>query len=343
MKEKKTIYDVARDAGVSIATVSRVINGKGYVSEDTRRRVEEACEDYHPLASAREIQSRKSNTIGIITNHQTDYFFMNETFLNALRAIAEVTKNRGYRLMFEITNEKEEVCNLYHEQKVDGMIILGGNRGGELIATLEEKEIPFVLVGDCKESATVSQVEINDRQAVYEAVRYLIGLGHRKIGIITGSLQYASGINRLEGYREALAEAGIPIREEYIECCDGMTDVKVENLTKKLLYLPDRITALVAFNDMVAVSAYKAAKEIGIEVGKDLSVIGFDDDRIASYITPPLTTIWQPSYEKGERAARILLDALEEKRLPREREELKCIMIYRDSCVDIRQENQEKR
>ena len=335
--KRKTIYDVARDAGVSISTVSRVINGKGYVSEETKKKVEKACEDYRPIASAREIQSQKSRTIGIIINHPTDYFFLNATFLNALRAIAFEAQNRGYRLLLEISASEDEVCNLYFERRVDGLIIMGCQEEGTLISKLEQKEIPFVLIGDYKKSDTVSQVEINDKQAIYEAVRYLIGLGHKNIGIITGPLDYASGLNRLRGYRQAHEEAGIPVREEFIESCDTLTDVKAENLTKKLLFLPERITALITFNDTVAVAAYKAAKEMQIEVGRDLSIIGFDDDRIASYVTPALTTIWQPSYEKGKRAAAILLDALEKGTIPNKREELKCIMIYRNSCVRMKE------
>lgn len=334
--KRKTIYDVARDAGVSISTVSRVINGNGYVSAETRKRVEEACKDYRPIASAREIQSQKSRTIGIIINHTTDYFFLNMTFLNALRAIAFEAQNRKYRLLLEISPTEEEVCNLYYERRVDGVIIMGFQRDGTLISRLEENEIPFVLIGDCKESETVSQIEINDRQAVCEATRYLIGLGHKNIGIIAGPLEYASGVNRLQGYMDAHEEAGIPIRQEFIESCGALTGVMAENLAKKILYRPEGVTALIAFNDTVAMAAYKAAKEMQIEVGRDLSIIGFDDDPIASYVTPALTTIWQPSYQKGERAAIILMDALEKGVIPHKREELKCIMIYRNSCVGLK-------
>lgn len=333
--QRKTIYDVAEKAGVSISTVSRVINGKGYVSEETRRKVEEACENYRPIASAREIQSQKSKTIGIIINHETDYFFLNTTFLNVLRAITSVTKKRGYRLLIDTCEDENAVCNLYYECKVDGLIIMGSKRDSMLIPLMQKGNIPFVLVGDYEASNEISQVEINDKAAVYEAVKYLVGLGHRNIGIITGPLEYASGYNRLEGYKQALEEAGIAINEEYIEACDNITEIKAQNLAKKLLYLPNKITALMAFNDMVAVAAYKAAKDLGVSIPKDLSVIGFDDSVMASYVLPPLTTIWQPSYEKGERAINILIDALENNSLPRERIELKGITMYRESCVAL--------
>lgn len=335
--KRKTIYDVASEANVSISTVSRVINGKGYVSEETRKKVEKACENYRPIASAREIQTQKSKTIGIIINHETDYFFMNTTFLNVLRGIISITQENDYRISLEAKKSDEEICNLYYECRVDGFIVIGCKTSSKLIQTLKEGDIPFVLIGDYKKSDEISQVEIDDRDSIYNATKYLINIGHKNIGIITGPLEYSSGYNRLEGYKEALNEAGISIKDEYIETCENMIDIKVENIIKKLLYLSDRVTALIAFNDDIAISAYKAAQDLNINVGKDLSIIGFDNDRIASYITPGLTTIMQPSYEKGEHAAKILIDALKAECLPVKREELKCIMIYRDSCADLRE------
>ncbi len=330
--KRKTIYDVAQEAGVSITTVSRAINGTGYVSEETRKRVERAAENYRPVAVAREMKIQKSKTIGIVINHDADYFFMNSTFVNELRAISLGAKKRGYKLLLELMDDEEEVKNLYFTRKVDGLIIMGCNRDSGMVPAMVEAKIPFVLIGNYEGPESVSQIEVNDKAAVYDAVNYLIGLGHQRIGMITGALKYSSSFNRLEGYKEALTDAGIPIRNEYIEICDNLTDVVVENLVKKLLYQKERITALVMFNDQIAVASYKAAQELGVMIGRDLSIVGFDDDRVGRFVTPPLTTIWQPSYEKGEKALNILIDALEEERLPDAREELKGVMIYRHSC-----------
>ncbi|MCI8558774.1 MAG: LacI family transcriptional regulator [Lachnospiraceae bacterium] len=333
--KRKTIYDVAQEAGVSITTVSRAMNGTGYVSEDTRKRIEKAAENYRPVAVAREMKMQKSKTIGIVINHDADYFFMNSTFINELRAIALAAKKRRYKLLLELMDDEEEIKNLYFTRKVDGLIVMGCNRNSEIIPAMVEAKIPFVLIGNYEGEEQVSQVEVNDKRAVYDAMNYLIGLGHRKIGIITGALKYSSSFNRLEGYKEALTDAGIPIRNEFIEICENLTDVVVENLAKKLLYQKERITALMMFNDQIAVASYKAAKELGVRIGKDLSIVGFDDDRVGKFVTPPLTTIWQPSYEKGEKALNILIDALEEDRLPDKKEELNCVMIYRHSCSAV--------
>ena len=332
--KKKTIYDVAKEAGVSISTVSRVINGSGYVSAETRKKVEQGCADFRPAASAREIQSKKSRTIGVIINHENDYFFMNESFVNVLRAIVTVAQKWGYRILLEHNKLNTDICGLYYEGRVDGILVLGCNEQDGLIEKLKNDQVPFVVIGTCKDEM-VSQVEINNKKASYDVVNYLIGLGHRNIGIITGSLQYASGKDRLDGYKEALSDAGIPVREDLIEVCDDFSDKKAENLTKKLLYNPAKITALVTFNDIIAVASYRAAKEMKKKIGEELSIVGFDDDRVAAYITPALTTVWQPSYAKGERAAEILLSALEQGTLPKAREELACVLIFRDSCCEV--------
>lgn len=128
--KRKTIYDVAAEAGVSISTVSRVINGKGYVSDEMRRKVEKACDNYRPIASAREIQTQKSNTIAVIISNNIKYVFMNSTYLNILSAITTVAKRAGYRIMLDIYEQEEDktAYDLYLERRVDGFIILGQKR-----------------------------------------------------------------------------------------------------------------------------------------------------------------------------------------------------------------------
>lgn len=337
--KRKTIYDVAAEAGVSISTVSRVINGKGYVSADMRRKVEQACTGYRPIASAREIQTQKSNTIAIIISNNIKYVFTNQIYLSILSAITSIAKRAGYRILLDIYEQEEDdsAYNLYLERRVDGFIILGAKKKSKIIDSFSKNQVPFVLVGDYGNgSEEVCQVEIEDEAAVYSAVEYLTNMGHTRIGIITGSLEYASACNRLNGYLLALAAAGIEKREEYIESCDNMTEVMGENLAKKLLLLREPVTALVAFNDSVALAAYKAAQSLNIRIPDQLSVIGFDDSMVASYVQPGLTTIWQPGYEKGEKAVNFLIHALENQELPRGKAELKCIMIYRDSCKPVK-------
>lgn len=335
MGKRKTIYDVAMEAGVSTATVSRVISGKGYVSEDTRQKVLAASGDYHPSSLAAGIRSSRSMTIGIIINHKPDYFFLNTIYLSALRAISVVLKEYGYRMMLDIGEDENESLNLYYEGKVDGLLLMGVKQSSRLIHKMSEEKIPFVLIGcyEAEGGEKVAQVDINDRMAAKKAVEHLIYLGHKKIGIISGSMEYASCRNRIEGYKDALNSANLPVNADYIKVCDNLSTVMAEHLAKELLFSPDSITAIMCFNDMVALSVYKAAKSMGIRIPEQLSIIGFDDSEIAAYASPPLTTVWQPGYEKGEKAARMLVTALQNNTVPEEKIVLNCVMIYRESCA----------
>lgn len=337
--QKKTIYDVAKEAGVSISTVSRVLNGSAKVKESTRKRVEEACQDYRPSASARELQTKRSKTVGLIINHRPEYFFMNETYANALLGISVTAKEKNYRLLLDISEDDPEVCNLFYEQKVDGFILMGVKRNSMLLNALKAGEVPFVLVGSYHEDEeNVCQVDIDDKQAAYQATNHLISLGHKRVGIITGSTEYSSSHDRLQGYMQALEEAGIELREEYIQKCENLTELKAEQLAKNLFYQIPRVTAVVAFNDSTAMAVYKAAENCGISIPGQLSVISFDDTVVASYMSPPLTSVWQPSYEKGENAMKLLIDCLERGIMPTKRMELNSIIMYRGSCGAAPQE-----
>ncbi len=335
---RKTIYDVAAEAGVSISTVSRVVNNSGYVSKATRKRVIDACKDFCDIPDDDAGREKKTTTIGVIINHEPDYFFMNAIYTNVLLAISIVAKKRGAHLLLEINEDSKDVFDLYKDKDVDGMILMGAKRSSGIVEQMASDNIPFVLIGNYHGSnKNICCVDINDRSAVYNVVNYLIGLGHTRIGIITGSQEYASCADRLAGYCDALKEANIEINNNYIQICDHLNEMKAENLTKQMLYQKDRITALVAFNDNIALAAYKAAKDCGLEIPTDLSVVGFDDTQIASYLVPPLTSVWQPSREKGERAMNLLLDAIDNKTVPNERVELNCITMHRDSCSNPRE------
>ena len=337
--QKKTIYDVAKEAGVSISTVSRVLNGSTNVKESTRKRVEEACLNYRPTASARELQTKRSKTVGLIINHRPEYFFMNETYANALLGISVTAKEKSYRLLLDISEDNTEVCNLFYERKVDGFILMGVKRNSQLLNALKACEAPFVLVGSYHEDEeNVCQVDIDDRKAAYQATNYLISLGHKRVGIITGSTEYSSSNDRLLGYKQALEDAGIPLAEEYIQKCENLTEVKAEQLAKNLFYQIPRVTAVVAFNDSTAMAVYKAAENCALSIPEQLSVISFDDTVVASYMSPPLTSVWQPSYEKGEKAMSLLIDCLEKGTMPKNRTGLNSIIMYRGSCSVAPQE-----
>lgn len=333
MIKKKTIHEIAQEAGVSIATVSRVLNESGNVKEATKQRVLAACHSSEYPLSAPVPSSSHSMTIGVLINHTAKYFFLNETYTNALLGASVTAKEFGYRLLLDITEDGNDIENLFHEHRVDGFLLMGIQKNSKILPRLQKEQMPFVLVGSYHQDNSVCQVDINDEKAICDAVSYLIGLGHREIGIITGSLEYTSCQDRIAGYRRAFQLAGLPVCENHIQTCEALSEVKAEQLAKHLLFQNPRVTAIVAFNDTVAMAIYKAAKDCGLKIPEQLSVIGFDDTTVASYMSPSLTSIWQPSYEKGEKAMRQLISALEQDQLPSGRKELNCIIMYRDSCA----------
>lgn len=331
---KKTIYDVAREAGVSISTVSRVINGSSKVKESTRRRVEAACVGYRTVPLSPEAQGQRTKTIGVLISHRPDSFFLNETYVNALLGASVAAREAGYRLVLDICEDESSIGELFYEHKVDGFILMGVRSDRVVLDLLRRDEIPFVLVGGVREEeGKTCQVDVDDEKAALGAMKYLIGLGHRRIGIIVGSLDYPPCRNRLEGYREAMAAAGLEVEEDWVQACDNLTEHKAEQLAKTLFYQNPRVTAVVAFNASTAMAVYKAARDCGLKIPEQLSVVGFDDATEAAYMDPPLTGVWQPSYDKGERAARLLIEGLERGGPVRKREELNCIMMYRESCA----------
>lgn len=329
----KTIYDIAKEAGVGVATVSRAMNNSGYVSDKTRAKIEAAAQGYR--VSEKKLKQARAKTICLMISHEPSYFFINSTYINAMLGICAVAKENDYKVILDIGDSENDFLTMYQEKRIDGLILMGARKTSGTIEKLIESKVPFVLVGDyLKETdEKFSKIDINDLKMAREATEHLITLGHRRIGFIGGSVDFASCENRLRGYWKALETAGIPICEDYIATCDSITEEKAYQLTKKLLYQTERVTAILAFNDIVACAAYRAINELGLSVPEDISVIGFDDSDFSKYITPPLTTVWQPSYEKGHKAATLLIDKIEKRAETVQAIDLEGILIYRKSCA----------
>ena len=328
---KKTIYDVAKEAGVGVATVSRALNNSGYVSEETRAKIRKACTGYSRMPREDYV---KPKTIGLVLSHDPEYFFVNSVYMYAMIGISAVAKERGFHIMLEINNQGNNCLRLFQEKLIDGVILMGVRQNDSVISDLLKGNYPFVLIGDyLKEEKPFTKIDIDDFAMAKEAVEHLINLGHERIGFIGGSIDHASCLQRINGYRTALAEAGLQVNNNYIALCDNMTEEKVFNLAKKLLYQPNRVSAILAFNDTVAYAIYRAAKALGILIPEGLSVIGFDDSDIAKCLSPSLTTVQQPGYQKGYQAATSIMDLIERPETPPQNIVLQGILIFRDSCT----------
>lgn len=307
-----TVYDVALEAGVSVMTVSRVVNGTGYVSQKTRERVLQAIEKlgYRPNAMARGLVTRRSNSIGVIISDITNPFFP-----QVIRGIEDALAPRRYHVVLADTDgdpaRDAEAIGLMLEQQVDGLILAASRAPDAALIQALERGVSVVLINRLfQDHPRAASVLTNARRGARAATAHLIGLGHSRIAYIAGPEASWSNKERLAGYREALEEAGIVPCEAYVVSAEPATIQGGMAAADWLLGLPERPTALIAFDDLIAIGAIKAAVRRRVRVPDDLAVVGFDDIELAAFINPALTTVRQPKYEMGRVAAELMLAML---------------------------------
>ncbi len=310
--KRATIHDVARLAGVSIKTVSRVYNDEPNVREAIREKVKQAGAElrYRPNAAARNLVERRSHLIGLFFENPSASY-VTELQMGALERL----RGTRYRLLiFPIENRADirgALIETAHASGLDGIIVTPPmSDDPEILAELTASAMPFARVaGDANVHPTDS-VTIGDEAAAVDIMNYLLKLGHRKIAIVIGDLTHRSAELRLEGYRRALCEAGIEGNPEY-EAQGGFSFTSGLVAGRKLLSLQNRPTAIFASNDDMAAAVMQVAYDAGIAVPDDLTVVGFDDSAIASMVSPQITTVRQPIFEMTRDAADMLLHQIE--------------------------------
>jgi LacI family transcriptional regulator len=302
-----TIYDVAREAGVSMATVSRVVNGNPNVKPTTRKKVMAAVEHlgYRPNAVARGLASKKTTTVGVVIPDIANTFFA-----ELARGIDDIASMYKYNIILCDSDERLEkelqLINTLLEKQVDGIVFMGREITEEHQGFFINNSVPVVLAGTKDESEELPSVNIDHFQAGYDATRRLIDAGHSKIAMVTGQLQDPyTGLKRFEGYREALKTAGIPFRQEYV-VGGNQTYQSGLKAANNFLQLQESPTAIFAANDEMAVGVIHGIQDAGQQVPRDIEVIGFDNIRLAEMVRPRLTTVVQPMYDIGAVAMRLL-------------------------------------
>lgn len=300
-----TLTDVARQAGVSIATVSKVINGKSDVAEDTRERVEQAIEQLGYFKSGK--TGTSSNLIELALQHLD-----NPWTLNLLDGAAGVTSNRRIRLVLNEIDDPNLLTTTWLDEILArrplGAILIFSNPSADLAKRFASRRIPAVFLDPWGNPVLgTMSVQSDNWSGGLFATRHLIELGHQRIGTITGPDRVMCSIARLDGYRTALHEAGLEsdprlIRQGRFSVEDG------ERFAMELLTLDNRPTAIFAQSDFLAMGVYKAAKRLEIRIPEELSVVGFDDIQTAAFMGPALTTIHQPLAEMAARAATMIMD-----------------------------------
>ena len=311
---KVTIEEIAERAGVSITTVSRVLNGKKDVSAATREKIKRIMKehDYLPTFSAQTLASKKTNTIGIVIPRSARYIFSNPHSMEMLRGITETLSRFDYDFLL-ILNKEKRYSQFFKERRIDGLIFLINRYEDPFIQELVEQKYPFVTIGRLRDSEAMTFIDTNSLRSSYLVTEYLIKLGHRRIGYIGGPLDYTTGLRRFEGFKLALEEYRVPYEESWVKFAANSLQEEGRELAEALLGQETMPSAVVCFNDLMAVGAMGAFQKAGKKIPDDLSLISFDNTYLAEYANPPLSSLAQPGYELGRKGSELLLDILDGK------------------------------
>jgi len=311
MKRQVTMKDIAKEAGVSIATVSMICNHKDKnISDQTRKRVLDLIAErgYVPNIMARSLVTKQTKIIGLIIPDITNPFFP-----EIARGAEDAASKWGYSVIYCNTDDKikrqKNYIKILTEKMVDGIIFAHSAEKEE--SDFNKFNIPIVLIDrDSKSDNVVGRVLVDNKSASMSGVCYLIQKGYKKIAYIAGSMKTKTAQDRLEGYKSALQEHGLPYYEKRVKrgCYRSQWGYEAICELKKELVAFDSVFC---GNDLIAIGAIKALKEHGIHVPKDVGILGFDDIYIAKMTTPPLTTIRQPKYEMGYKAVELLVNVIE--------------------------------
>lgn len=340
MKEV-TVYDIAKEAKVSVATVSRVLNGTAPVKDTTRARIEAIIQkhQFQPNALARSLIKKETGIIGVILPDITNPFFP-EVFSGAEQEAQKTGHN--FFLCNSMGNyaKESEFLNIMQEKRVDGILFMGGRINLKecdplLVQEVVEhaNKIPLVLINGSLKNADLTRVVTDEYAGAVSAVQHLIGLGHRDIGFIGGENHMTTTSIKIRAFRKTLKEAGLPVREEWI-LPDSFSVDSGRQQMEKLLKLPAKPTAVLCVNDFTAIGAIKTAIENGLKIPDDLSIVGFDDIPLAHHVIPELTTVSQQANELGRTAVKLLRQLMNKEKV-KKRTSLEPQLIIRQSTARL--------
>lgn len=314
-----TLKDIASEVGKSIATVSRALGGYDDVSPETRRRVLEVAEalGYEPNSTARQLQKRRTDTIGLILP-TVNPRFSDPFFGELLTSIVDESTRHGYDMLVSsdvsIEGEATHYLKFIRSRRVDGFIIVRTQRHDERIDLLRQHEFPFVAFGRVEGDNDFPFVDEDGELGIRQVVNHLVELGHRHFACIAEPRHFTKSHMRVQGFVKALEEHGIPVDEDRI-IEGGFRQRSGWQIARQLLDLPDPPTAIVTVNDLLALGAMRAAQERGLVVGEDISITGFDDIILAEYANPPLTTVHQPARQIGTTLCQMLVKVIQREAL----------------------------
>ena len=334
-----TLKDIARQVGYSVTTVSRALAGYDDVAESTRQLIRQAATEmgYHPDATARRLRKRCTDVIGfIIPTHGPR--FSDPYFSELLAGIGNAAAENEFDLLVSTRAPGEEELQVYErmvaERRVDGLLVVRTRRQDQRIAYLVEQGFPFVAFGRSDLAADFPYLDVDGEAGIRQLAQHLIDLGHRRLAYISAPPELMFVSHRLEGYREALAANGIPFDEDLVAVGE-LTKRSGYEAGREFLTRDEPPTVIIACNDLMALGVISAAQGLGLTVGRDVAVAGFDDIPLAEHAHPPLTTIRQPIYEIGRRVCEMLVQLLQDKKLEERHVILQPELVARESSGEV--------
>ena len=339
MKKRVTIKDVAKEANVSAATISYVLHNKESISQDTKDRVHAAIEklNYVPNLSARGLVSSESRLIGVVIPQTEDtdmLMFTNPFYSEIIGNIEYVARTNGYRVLISGVNTDECYLNLAKEHNLDGIIVIG-MYPDEFYSQLKSSHIPAVLIDSYCSDHYFDTIKINDRNGAYIATKHLIENGHRDIALVVGVMkEFGVMQERYLGYRDALKEFNIPYNEKLVYECKVDFESGIEQ-ANKILQSKVKTTGIFVCADIMALGMIKQFSHKGINIPKNISIIGFDNLNIANYSNPGLTTIEQNISEKGQKGMKLMIDRIKAPKSGKKEIILSLNVHERESVKDI--------
>jgi LacI family transcriptional regulator, galactose operon repressor len=327
-----TIKDVAAHAGVSVATVSAVINSNKYVSPDLSHRVQESITalGYERNSLARGLKKHTSQTIGLIISDITNPFFT-----SIVRGVEDVANARGYSLILGNTDENLQkemsYMRLLESKRVDGLIVAATLGNHEYLRSWPAHWLPVVSIDRLPEDVSIDAVLVDNVAGARQAIEHLIALGHERIGIVTGLSGIITTEERLTGYQQALETHGIPLDPALIAEGNSRIDGGERGALQLLTQEASRPTALFVTNGLMVIGALQALNRVGLRCPQDMALVSFDDFEWAAVMHPRLTTVRQPTYEIGQKAAQLLFERLEKRDAAPQVVRLESRLIIRES------------
>ena len=325
-----TVYTVAKKAGVSVATVSRVLNNSPKVKEKTRARVLKIADElnYQPNASARGLALKRTDIIALIFPDISGPFYS-----EVIRGVESETGRHNYNVLIYGTHGKDSSARFLRDlsAKVDGLILMARSVEDKYALELRRRRVPFVLLDREIENIEADCILVNNSEGAYTAMQHLLEHEYRRIAFVGGPPDSPDSKARFEGYRQALQEHGIACQTELIEHGD-FQQLSGYQAMLRLLEQPTQPTAVFAANDEMAIGAMDATHHQGLRIPEDIAFVGFDDIQVASFARPPLTTVRQPMRELGALAAKSLLRRIRAPKSKAETIQLSTEFIIRRSC-----------